>query len=123
MFIDGHKWLDVVEDQNCFLTKMEELKSYIFEFNEDGAIKTKDYSVNYVIEGEERRPIIIITYDEYTFSANDGIWKAWTWERDTFLQSKGWDQSIIISDFLLSFGRLNLASLSSKKRLWKSVVF
>ena len=52
---------------------MEELKPYIVEFNEDGAMKAKDYPVDSAVGGEERRPIIVITHDECTFSANDGI--------------------------------------------------
>ena len=73
VFIDGHERPDVVEDRNRFLTKMEELKPYMVEFNKDGAMKAKDYPVDCAVGGEERRPIIVITHDECTFSANDGI--------------------------------------------------
>ena len=52
VFVEGHERLDVVEDQNRFLIKMEELKSYIVEFNEDGIIKAKDYPVDCVMRGE-----------------------------------------------------------------------
>ena len=116
IFIEGHERPDVVEDQNRFLTKIEELKSYMVEFNEDGVMKAKDYPVDCIVEDEECRPIIIINHNEYIFFANNGVQKAWTWERDIFLQPKGWGQGIITSNFLLSFGRLNLASLSSKKK-------
>ena len=101
VFIDGHKQPDVVEDQNRFLTKMKKLKPYIIEFNEDGAIKAKDYPVNYAVGKKEHRPIIVITHDECTFPANDGIQKAWTQERDTFLRPKGQGQRIMTSNFLL----------------------
>ena len=73
MFIDGHEQPDVVEDRNRFLVKIEELKPYMVEFNEDGLIKAKDYLVDGTVGGEERCPIIVITYDECTFSANNGI--------------------------------------------------
>ena len=46
------------------------------EFNDDGAMKAKDYPVNCAVGGEKRRPIIVITYDECIFSANNGIQKA-----------------------------------------------
>lgn len=46
VFVDGHEQPDVVEDRNRFLTKIEELKSYVVEVNEDGAIKAKDYPVD-----------------------------------------------------------------------------
>ena len=88
VFIDGYKRPDVVEDRNCFLTKIEELKPYMIEFNKDGAIKAKDYPVDCAVRGEERHPIIVITYDECIFSANDRIRKAWTRERDTFYNLK-----------------------------------
>ena len=116
VFIDGHERPDVVEDRNRFLAKMEELKPYMVEFNEDGAMKAKDYPVDCAVGGEERRPVIVITHDECTFSANNGIRKAWTRKGDTFLRPKGRGQGIMTSDFLLPFGRLNLASLSSEKR-------
>lgn len=76
VFIDSHKWPDMVKDWNCFLTKIKELKLYIIEFNENSVMKAKDYLVNYTIEMEKRRAIIVITYNKYTFFANDGIQKA-----------------------------------------------
>ena len=66
VFIDGHERPDVVEDWNCFLTKMEKLKLYMVEFNKDGVIKAKDYPVNYPVERKEYCSIII-------FFANDRI--------------------------------------------------
>lgn len=116
VFVDDHERPDMVENRNCFLTKIEELKPYMAEFNENGAMKAKNYPVDCAVGGEKRRPIIIITYDEYTFSANDGVQKAWTWEGDIFLQPKKQGQGIMTFDFLLLFGRLNLAFLSSEER-------
>ena len=116
VFVDGHKQLDMAEDRNRFLTKIEELKSYMVEFNEDDVMKAKDYLVDCVVGGEKYRPIIVITHDKCTFFANDRVRKTWTWEGDTFLQLKGQGQEIITSDFLLLFGWLNLAFLSSKKK-------
>lgn len=88
VFIDSYEWPDVMEDQNCFLIKIEELKPYMVEFNENGTMKVKDYLVDCAVRGEECRTIIIITHDECTFSRNDGVQKAWTWEGDTFLRPK-----------------------------------
>ena len=76
IFIDGHKRSDLVEDCKRFLNKMENLKPYLVEFNEDGTMKDKTYPLDCAIGGENRRPVIIITYDECTFLANDGICKA-----------------------------------------------
>lgn len=89
VFIDGHERSDVVEDRNNFLKKMEELKPYMVEFEEDGAMKAKTYPSDCAVGGPNRRPIVVITHDECTFSANDGIRKAWIRKGDTFLRPKG----------------------------------
>lgn len=115
VFIDGHERSDVIEDRNNFLKKMEELKPYMIEFEEDGAMKAKTYPSDCEVGGPGRRPIVVITHDECTFSANDGIRKAWIQKGDTFLLPKGQGQGIITSEFILPFGRLNLASLSPEK--------
>ena len=73
IFVDGHERLDVVEDCKNFLQKMEELKPYIVEFEENGAIKPKIYLSDCVISGNDWWPIIVITYDECTFLANNRI--------------------------------------------------
>ena len=49
MFIDGHKQPKVIENQNCFFTKIKELKSYMVKFNEDGTMKAKNYLVDYIV--------------------------------------------------------------------------
>lgn len=36
VFIDGHERSDVVEDRENFLTRMEDFKPYIVEFEEPG---------------------------------------------------------------------------------------
>lgn len=71
------------------------------EFDKDGAIRAKKYLINYVVEGDERRPVIVITNNKYTFSINHKIQKAWTQKEDTLLQSKRQGQKIINSNFLL----------------------
>lgn len=116
IFIDGHERSDVVEDRKNFLRRMEELKPYMVEFEENGAMKEKIYPPDCAIHGPNRRPIIIITHDECKFSTNDGIRKAWTRKGDTFLRPKSRGQSIMASEFLLPFGRLNLFSLSHERR-------
>lgn len=39
--------------------------------------------------------IVIITYNEHTFFTIDRIWRAWTWEENTFLQVKRRGQKIM----------------------------
>lgn len=116
VFIDGHERPDVVEDRKIFLKRMDELRPYMVEFEEDGTMKDKIYPPNCVVGGTERRPVIVITHDECTFSANDRIRRAWTRKGDTFLRPKGRGQGIMTSEFILPFGRLNLASLTPEKK-------
>ena len=116
VFIDGHERSDVVEDRKNFLGRMEELKPYVVEFEENGAMKEKIYPPDCAVHGPNRRPIIVITHDECTFSANNGIRKAWTRKGDKFLRPKGRGQGIMASKFLLPFGRLNLFSVTPERR-------
>lgn len=74
-FIDGHEQLDVVKDCKNFLRKMEELKPYMVKFEENITMKNKIHLSDCAVYGNDCRPIIVITYNECTFSANDGIRK------------------------------------------------
>lgn len=116
VLINWHEWPDVVEDRKAFLEKMEELKPHMAEFNKNGEIKPKVYSSDCKIGGNNWRPIIVITYNECTFSANNGIWKAWARKSDTFLRLKSRGQGIMVSEFIFPDRRLNLASFTPKKR-------
>lgn len=51
MFIDGHERPDVVKDCKVFLEKIEPLKHYIVEFDENGAIKPKVYPLDCAVGG------------------------------------------------------------------------
>lgn len=73
VFIDEHEQSDVVKDCRNFLRKIEELKPYMVEFEENGAMKDKIYPSNCAVHGNDHRPIIIITHHECKFSANDRI--------------------------------------------------
>ena len=72
VFVDGYEQSKVVENRANFLKQMEEFKPYIVEFY-DGTIKPKVYPFDCAIEDENRQPIIIITHDECTFFANNGV--------------------------------------------------
>ena len=78
VFIDKHKQSDVIEDRKNFLYKMEELNRYIVKFDKNSAIKPKVYPADCVVGGNNSRPVIVITYDWCTFSANNEIYEAWT---------------------------------------------
>lgn len=104
VFIDGHKWPNVVEDQINFLQKIEELKPYIVEFEENDIIKPKVYPADCAIGRNNQQLVIIITHNEYTFLANNEIQKVWTQKDDTFLRPKGQRQDIMVSEFIFSYG-------------------
>ena len=104
VFIDGHERPDVVQDRNAFVQTLETLAEYLVEFDEDGTIKDKVYPPGCEVYGSESRPVILITHDEATFSANDGIRRAWM-EMDgeaTYLRPKTKGQGIMVSGCFLS---------------------
>lgn len=75
MFIDWHKCKDVIEYKKIFLKKMRLLLLYFVEFSEDSSILKKNYLNNCAVEKLDRRWIIMITYNESTFLANNGCQK------------------------------------------------
>lgn len=72
MFFDGYEREDVIEYQEIFLDEMKSLLPYLVKFLEDVIMVSKVYPDDCTVGGPDRRPIIMITYDESTFSANDG---------------------------------------------------
>ena len=54
-----------------FFEEMKELLPYFMEFGEDRSILPKEYPEHCAVRGPNRRPIIMITHDKSTFSAND----------------------------------------------------
>lgn len=49
VFINGYEQSDITKDCKVFLNKIEELKPYIVEFDEDDAIKSKVYFSDFVV--------------------------------------------------------------------------
>ena len=111
VFFDEHKREDVVEYREIFLEEMKSLLPYFVEFEKDGKILRKEYLNDCVVREPDRRPIIMITYYESTFSANDSWRKIWTLDGHNILRPKGKGKGIMVSDFLLPWSRLNLLSL------------
>ena len=105
-----------MEYREKFLEEMKKLLSYFVEFGKDGSILPKEYPEDCTVGGPNRQPIIMITYDESTFSANDGHQKVWTLDGHEILRPKSKGRSIMVLDFLLPWSRLNLASLPPEKQ-------
>lgn len=58
------------------------------EFEKNNIIKKKIYPFNCIFHSFNCRPIIVITYNEYIFSANNSIQKVSTEKKNKFLQPK-----------------------------------
>ena len=95
---------------------MKSLLPYFVEFSEDGSMISKKYPDNCAVGGPDQRPIIMITYNESIFSTNDGCRKVWTLNDQGILRPKAKGKGIMVLDFLLSWLRLNLLSLSSQQQ-------
>ncbi len=116
MFFDGYERKNVIEYQETFLNEMKSLLPYFVEFFEDGTMVIKEYPDDFALGGPDRRPIIMIIYDESTFSVNDERRKVWTLNGQGILRPKRKEKGIMISDFLLPWSRLNLLSLSHQQQ-------
>ena len=90
-----------MEYRKTFLEEMKLLLPYFVEFQDNGTILLKEYPKNCAVGGPNQRPIIMITYDESIFSANNSRRKVWTLERYEILRLKRRGKDIMISDFLL----------------------
>lgn len=75
VFIDGYKPSDIIKDQKNFLQKIK-LKSYKEGFDKNGAMKSKIYLVNCIVEEINWQLVIIITYNKCIFSVNNKLQKA-----------------------------------------------
>ena len=111
MFFDGYEREDMIEYQETFLNEMKSLLPYSVEFYEDGTIVPKEYPDDCAVRGLNRRLIIIITNDESIFSANNRRKKVWILNGQGILRPKRKRKGIMVSDFLLSWSKLNLLSL------------
>ena len=74
-FFDGHKCKYVLEYWEIILKEMKTLLLYFIKFKEDNTILPKDYPNNCIVRAFNWQPIIMITYDKSTFSANNSCQK------------------------------------------------
>ncbi len=90
VFFYGHERENVMEYRETFLSDMKSLLPYFVEFSDDGSILPKVYPDNCAVDGSDQRPTFMITHDESTFSANDGLRKVTTldWHRISRLKKK-----------------------------------
>lgn len=74
--VPAEKQPNVIEDRQKKILKMEELKLYLVEFNEDSIIKEKTYPANCIVNSSDCQPVIVNTYDVFIFFTNNRIRKA-----------------------------------------------
>lgn len=60
-----------------FLKELEADGLYSVKFRDDGSMEEKVYPSDCAVNGPDKRPVILITHYESTFSANDGRHQAW----------------------------------------------
>lgn len=115
IFIDEHKYKDIIENWHKFFKIMKNYTLYIVNFNAKKSIKEKNYPSNYIIGRLDQKLLIVITHDKNIFSVNDRQQQAQICDNNAIFCLKNVEKGIIVSDFLLLFSRLNLL-LSPKKQ-------
>lgn len=75
IFVNEHKWLNMVKNYKRFFNKMEELKLYLIGLDKNSKIIDKAYLFNCTIDSKNRWPVIVITHNKCTFFINNNICK------------------------------------------------
>lgn len=102
VFVDGHERVDVVDyRQNEFCPRWISLRSEFPPYDPE----TKALRIPLA---PAIRPVILVTHDESTFSANDGTKYGWTSPGKQPLRPKGRGKGIMVSAFLTPVGLLRL---------------
>lgn len=66
----------MLEYQTQFLKKLKAFGPYLVEFHDDGFIEEKRYFSDCVVNGFNKKLVILITHNENTFLANDNQYQA-----------------------------------------------
>ena len=110
LYFDGHERPDVVEyRQKVFVPQMKEHRCRIVEYVVGDVEKEKIKPVENYVE----RHLVLVSHDESTTQANDGMKKSWVHENEHVLKKKGVGRGIHQSDVICStVGWLKAASQS-----------
>ena len=106
MYIDGHKWEDVVQYRDEFLKRWKEYEKHMVTYDNKG--KVDSTPTGFPIPQGQRFCLVLVTHDESTFYVNDHRKNMWNHKTDGATpQCKGEGPSIMISDFqTVNWGRL-----------------
>jgi hypothetical protein len=103
VYVDGHEREDVVfYRKEVFLPRWNSLKRRMVIFAEDGTWSPPPG----LLPGE--KPLVLVTHDESTFSANDGKRQGWMKKGQQPLRQKSKGKGIKVSGFLTPGGKLEV---------------
>lgn len=112
VYIDGHERDDVVHyREKTFLPEFQEIRSYMVTWDDQGQM----HMPQNLPPGQ--KPLVLVTHDESTFSANDGKRRLWMEEGKQPLRPKARGKGIMVSDFLTPGGRLELPDSISDEEI------
>ena len=94
-YVDGHKSEDVLTYRNEF-EEMEELTPWIPIIPPEA----EDREGEIIWPSANVRPLLLVTHDESTFSANDGLKRLWPPDGEQSLRKKVQGRSIHVREFL-----------------------
>lgn len=109
IFFDGHEQKNVIEYRTTFLNEMQALLPYLVEFNQNRSIISKEYPKNCAVGSPNQKPVILITHDGSTFSANNGCQKVWILDGHGILRLKDKEKGIMVLDFFFPWSKLNFS--------------
>ncbi|RPA80167.1 hypothetical protein BJ508DRAFT_210526 [Ascobolus immersus RN42] len=102
VYIDGHEREDVVRYREIFVAEMSKIE-------DSGRLLRLDSEGNTVYPSNLPpgiKPLVLLTHDESTFNANDGIRHAWLKNGHQILRPKARGKGIMVSDVITQVGRL-----------------
>lgn len=104
VYYDGHEREDVVQYRKEWTKRMLAYSEKMRRYEGDNMEQEILLSLR---DGEQE--LVLVTHDESTFYANDGVARAWLSEGETMLQKKSMGGSIMVSEFMCPcHGRLKI---------------
>ena len=100
IYIDGHEREDVIAYRQHFLERMADLKAWIPTIVGKEEVDGNNEFIAITWSPDGIRPFILVTHDESTFAAHDGLKRLWLPDGKQPLRKKGQGRFIHVSDFL-----------------------
>jgi hypothetical protein len=97
MYLDSHKWVDIVEYYKEFLLGMQEYQNQMTTYDQDGNILSYPTGIDIAADNY---PLIEVTQDESTFTMYDWRWTKWDHAGAKQPEEKNEGTSLMISGML-----------------------